>query len=188
MLTRRSQARFEISDGRRVSWYAALFNVPTFITEQDETGKLVRYQEFISPDAFTEALASGAEVIANIDHDPVQTFATRNSGKLLLQSDPKGLYCSCWIPETPEGDTILERVQRGELDGASFQFFPVEDRNHGGNVIERVKVKLYDVCLTANPAYGATKGEVHLRSNNRLRYLMAKYRYLRIKNSNHHTT
>lgn len=182
MLTRRSHARFEIADKRRLTFYAAVFNVPTWITEQDGTGKMVRYQEVIAPTAFDAALASSSEVIANIDHDEAQTFATRSTKALLLQADPYGLFCSCWLPETPEGDRTLERVQAGELDGCSFRFVPITDNNRNG-VIERASVKLYDVCLTASPAYEATKGEVHVRNipDDRMKFLSARYRYAKIK-------
>lgn len=178
MLTRNQKTRVEISDRRRLTFYASVFNVPTLITEKDETGKLVRYREVITPGAFDRALESKSEVIANIDHDEVQTFATRSSGKLLLQSDPHGLFASCWLPDTPEGDSILQRVKSGELDGCSFRFVPVVNRMNE-DVVERMEVKLYDVCLTANPAYPGT--EVHVRNNNRMAYLLARYKYTKIK-------
>lgn len=181
MLIRNQKTRFEVSDKRRLSFYAAVFNMPTMIVEPGDNGDMVRYQEVIKPGAFDSALSSDAEVIANIDHDEVQTFATRSSGKLLLQSDPYGLFASCWIPATPEGDRIIERIKSGELDGCSFRFVPIENGNTDG-VVERVKVKLYDVCLTANPAYPGT--EVHLRNRNKLSYLRARYKYARIKNWN----
>lgn len=183
MLTRNHKTRFEVSDKRRLTFYAAVFNQTTDITEM-ENGILVRYRESIHPKAFDRALASDAEVIANIDHDEVQTFAKRSSGQLLLQSDPHGLFASTWVQETPEGDSILERVKSGELDGCSFRFVPVLNRV-GEDIVERMEVKLYDVCLTATPAYSGT--EVHVRTlHNKMPYLLARYKYAKIKDRTLH--
>lgn len=178
MLTRRSQARFEVKDKRRLSFYAAIFNAPALITERDASGNLVKYNEVILPSAFDDTLATDTEVIANLDHDEVDTFAKRSNGSLVLQVDPFGLYCSCYLHD----DAIRQRINSGELDGCSFRFVPVVDRTSNG-VVERVSVKLYDVCLTSNPAYVQTKGEVHLRVQDKTSYLLARYKYALLKNA-----
>lgn len=177
-LTRNSHCRFELSDRRRLTFYAAVFSTPTLITEQDTHGKLVKYREAILPGAFTDALASNAEVIADINHDAKQEFACRSDGSLLLQEDPYGLFASCWIPETPFGEDVLSRVKSGDLNACSFRFAPVTSSTEN-DIVNRVAVKLFDVCLTNRPAYPGT--DVHLRTANNMAFQSARYRYLKMK-------
>lgn len=177
--TRSGRPSFRLEDGRRLTWYACLFDSPTVIHEGGET-----YTEVVRPGAFDRTLAARTSVIANVDHDPARTFAATADGTLLLQTDPKGLFCSCWLPETALGDVVLDDVQSGRLAGASFRFVPTETREAGG-VVERVGVTLADVCVTATPAYPDTLGEVHVRTvdRNRLRaaYLLLQARFVRAK-------
>jgi len=182
--TRTSKVRFDISDNRRLSFYAALFGEEATIQERDNRGQIVSYREVIVPGAFTRTLATDAEVIANIDHDPARTFAKRSTGELLLQQDAHGLFCSCYLPSNELGDQIIRDVKAGKLDGTSFRFAPTETRTTG-DLAERVAVELADVCITANPAYPQTKGEVHLRTNpDKTRLLLARYRLVRTKLQN----
>jgi uncharacterized protein len=177
-LTRASKTDFDSNDGRRLSFYAAIFDAPARV--EDWSGM---YTEVIKPGAFASALAdTSTEVIATVSHDEKRTFAKRSDGSLLIQEDPKGLYASCWLPETELGDQILRRVKAGELNGCSFQFRPIESKYHNG-MIERRRVELADVCLTGNPLYPQTKGEVLLRSEptadpDKVRYLIVKAKLL----------
>lgn len=185
--TRTIKARATVGDNRRLTFYAAVFDQPATVSDPDGKGGVTTYREVIRPGAFAEALASNAEVIANIDHDPAQTFATRSTGELLLQEDPHGLFASCYLPAGEFGDSILSRVQGGELDGCSFRFTAVESRTEG-DVVERLRVTLADVCLTASPAYPGT--EVHLRNKNRATATRTKLRLLKLRgitlnNKNH---
>jgi HK97 family phage prohead protease len=183
LLTRSLKPQFRFEDSRRLSFYAAVFDAPAQIQERTESGDVVTYTEVIKPTAFTDTLAEGGEVVCNLDHDDSQAFARRSDGSLLLQADPKGLFASCWIPDGSFGDGIISRIQAGELDGCSFRFVPVTDRTEGSTV-ERVKVQLYDVCLTSNPAYPQTKGTVHLRTranDTYVKYLLAKYKLAKLK-------
>jgi HK97 family phage prohead protease len=177
---RSNRVRPEIKDSRRLCWYACLFDQPAEITERDKNGQLVTYTEIIRPGAFTRTLSEDHAVVGNIDHDNGSSFATTTDGTLLLQEDPKGLFASCWIPEGEAGDAVIQRVLSGELDGSSFRFGSVKSRSNGGTV-ERLEVTLADVCLTANPAYPQTHGEVHLRSKDRTAALLSRYRLMKIK-------
>lgn len=179
-LQRTHKQRFNVTDRRRLTFYAAVFDEPTTIHERDQAGEIVSYQEVIRPGAFLDTLKDWHEVIANIDHDPSRTFAKRSDGSLLLQEDPHGLWASCWVPEGDFGDTILKDVEAGVLDGCSFKFGPVKDRTDNG-LVERMAVKLYDVCLTASPAYNGT--EVHLRTQAlaRTKFLFTKLRLQKLE-------
>jgi HK97 family phage prohead protease len=163
-----------IREERRLGFYAALFDAPAVVYDF-RPGEKQRsdYTEVIRPGAFTDALSGAGEVIANVNHDPGRTFAKRSDGSLLLQEDPVGLYVSCWLPDDPLGNSVLEDVKAGKLDAASFQFTPKNNR-WTGDECELLAVNLFDVCLTARPAYPQTKGEVHLRTADRLRELFAR--------------
>lgn len=178
---RHHRAQLEVRDKRRICFYACVFNAEASISERNERGEVVTYREVIRPGAFHMALASDAEVYANIDHDNGQAFALRSTGDLLLQEDPYGLFCSCWIPETELGDSIIKDVDRGNLNATSFRFGDLNSRTTDG-VVERLQLSLFDVCLTNHPAYKQTQGEVHLRSDDsKQRIAVAKYRLLKLK-------
>lgn len=185
---RQHRRQFEITDSRRLHWYAAVFDEITTIQERDRNGKVVSYRESIAPGAFAAALAQGQPVVANIDHDNTRTFATTEDGTLLLQEDGKGLYCSCWLPEGEQFDRIIEDVIAGKLDGASFRFSPVKDRTNG-DLVERLQVNLYDCCLTSHPAYPETLNTVYVRTNNeRSRILFSRLKLVKIRSKSLHTT
>ncbi len=182
MFQRTTKQRFNLTDRRRITFYAAVFGEVTTIHERNQNGELITYKETILPDAFSDTLKSNWEVIADLDHDPQRQFAKRSDGSLLLQADPHGLWASCWIPNGSFGDTILHDIETGKLDGCSFKFAPVKDRTNG-DIVERIAVNLIDVCLTATPAYDGT--EVHLRHKQQERnnsiFTRIKLAKLRIK-------
>ncbi|MBP3957418.1 HK97 family phage prohead protease [Gemmata sp. G18] len=179
--TRNSRIAPTIGENRRLSFYASVFGEIAPITERDAAGKLVSYREVIRPGAFTEALCSEAEVIANIDHDDKQTFARRSTGELILQEDPHGLFASCYLPPGEFGDSIISRVERGELDGCSFRFGSLKDRLNG-DLVERLSVTLADVCICRNTAAAYHETTVHLRQNQELKRMLSRMRIIKIKN------
>lgn len=174
----RSNNRIELKDNRRLCWYACLFDQKTIITEPDQTGKIITYPEVIRAGAFAKSLESGSEVVANINHSNDSIFARISDNTLLLQEDPKGLYCSCWIREDAIGDEIINQVQQGKLNGSSFRFTDVESIITA-DLTERLVLNLWDVCLTDIPAYPQTKGEVHLRTKRD--YISSRIRIIKIK-------
>lgn len=175
MHSRSANARVTLADRRRLTMYAAVYDSPTTITSEGPA-----YRELIRPGAFAAALAAGTDVIANVNHDPAQTFARTSDGSLLLQEDGHGLFASCWLPENELGDAILEGVQSGRITGASFRFRPVESRTGSDGTVERVAVDLFDVCVCVpvggqRPAYPDT--EVHVRTQaDRTQILSARLR------------
>lgn len=163
---RQSSTTPTLSDRRRLEFYAAVFDVPAVVTDTmpGVEGK-ARYTEVVLAGAFSESLAGNREVLANVDHDASRTFARRSDGSLLLQEDPHGLYCSCWLPEDELGDYVLRSVKEGRMTGCSFRFTPVRERWLDGPRCELQAVDLADVCVTAMPAYPDT--EVHVRHDTR---------------------
>lgn len=150
----------EVRDGRRLCFYAAVFNRYATITEGGRT-----YRETIRPGAFRSTLAAARnDVYACVEHAAVQTFARRSTG-LVLQEDGRGLFASCYLPEgDPFADQVLTDVRAGKYRGCSFAFRTTSDRWHAGGtpggppleLCEVLGADLVDVCVTANPAYRDT--------------------------------
>src|SRR5690554_4633159 len=99
--------------GRRLEGYAAVFLQETRIADFTET---------ITPDAFTDSLKAGRDVLALVDHDPRAVLARTRSGTLRLSEDTHGLHFSLDVPDTTTGRDLLALAERGDLGGASFAF------------------------------------------------------------------
>ncbi len=63
-----------------------------------------------------------------------------------------GLHGEFAIPNTREGDDVLELVRSGTLDSFSVGFRPIRDRRQDG-VLVRVEAALNEVSLVGLPAY-----------------------------------
>lgn len=176
-----------LKDSRRLSFYASVFDAPTTVYDYGapNTTERTAYTEIVRPGAFRESLQGMYEVIANEDHKPDRTFARKSDGSLLIQEDGKGLFCSTWLPENSLGNEILQGVKAGHITGGSFRFQPTVERWTDGPTCELLAVKLADVCITATPAYGATKGEVHVRTADRLQELFSRISLVKIKMRRH---
>lgn len=121
---RTSNQSINIGEDRRLSFYAALYSQPTELTEDGRT-----YTEQIAPGAFDDYLKGTGEVIANINHLERLTFAKRSDSTLLLQSDEKGLFASCYLPRTETGEHILKLTRKLWAAVAAFE------HDTGGRVI-----------------------------------------------------
>lgn len=161
---RHRQSEFTINDSRRLTFYAALFDTPAEVYDyRPGASERTTYVELIKPGAFRDSLKQGRSVVANVSHRAEQTFARTDDGTLLVQEDPKGLFASCWIPETPLGDSIIRDIGAGLYQGASFKGL-FRERTAADGSAEVYSVELEDVCITSMPAYPDTEGQVHLRT------------------------
>lgn len=177
---RLSESSVQIGEDRRLSFYAALYGPSTDVAERGRT-----YRESIAAGAFDEYLRTAGEVIGNVNHDDALSFAKRSDGSLLLQSDAKGLFASCYLPRTEVGEWVLKAGREGRIKGASFQFEPIHSRTVNG-VVERQAVKLVDVCVAIgeDPVYPQTADEVHIRTKKTNAALLSRLKYARWKLDN----
>ena len=165
----RSAAAPSVS-GRRVSGVAAVFNSPSQVLFEGNR----RFIEIILPGAIDEALIQRSDVKALVDHNRERLLARSNKGRgtLSLRITSTGLLYEFNSPNTADGDFAVEMVRRGDVDGSSFAFSVAE----GGDVWEKRsdgiylrKIKkisgLYDVTITASPAYPETSVGVRNRIN-----------------------
>jgi HK97 family phage prohead protease len=134
--------------GRKLAGYAATFGTPAQIGGFTET---------IRAGAFGASLASKADVLALVDHDPGRLLARTSSGTLRLTETGIGLAFELDVPDTQLGRDVLALAERHDLGGMSFGFrvtdeaWPTRDRREL-RAIELVEVSV----VHAWPAYTAT--------------------------------
>lgn len=134
--------------GRKLEGHAAVFNSPAPI------GNFV---ESIRPGAFRASLASGADVLALVDHDPARLLARTASGTLRLAEDGWGLAFSLDVPDTQLGHDMLALARRGDLGGCSFGFRVQDEAWPAADRRELRAVSLLEVSIVqAWPAYSQT--------------------------------
>lgn len=155
--------------GRRLEGYAALFNSESRIAG--------RFVETIRAGAFAASLASGADVLALVDHDPKNLIARTKSGTLRLSEDARGLAFSLDVPDTTLGRDTLALAERGDLGGMSFGF-TTQDEKWIGDKRELRAVTLHEISIVQSfAAYENTVINVRSRDGMFVRRNLAR-RYL----------
>ena len=129
------------------------------------------FYETISKDALTEDLINSMDVKLYVNHDASQgTFARSKFGKgsLRLFVTDRGIEFETELPNTAQGDMLLEGIRRGDYDALSFAFAPDEDewvKNEDGTYNRTIRsIAFLDEIslLSVAPAYEQT--EVSCRS------------------------
>ena len=140
------------SNGRTVTGYAARFN---------SEANLGHFVEIVRPGAFRKSLESDSNIRALYDHESSALLGTTRGGSLKLREDAHGLAFELALPSTTHGNDLAVLIDRGDISSCSFGF-KVRD---GGDrweargaqaVRELLDVELYEITLTANPAYPDT--------------------------------
>lgn len=124
------------------------------------------YREIIEPGAVTAEDLKGFDIKMTMYHNREKILARSNKGEgtLNLSVDEVGVKYSFEAPNTPDGDTALELVKRGDLSGSSFMYWTDESQNVSyektaeGVLLRHVKKisEIYDMTIAANPAYTQT--------------------------------
>ena len=118
------------------------------------------WTESVDPHAFDDALR-GADVRALLNHDTTLVLGRTTAGTLELRTDEHGLYGKIKInPADTEAMNAWARVQRGDVDQASFGFEIEEEegetRADGGMHWIIKRVTLYEISVCTFPAYETT--------------------------------
>jgi|SRR5690554_189962 len=142
--------------GRKLTGYVARFDAPADLGE---------FTEVIRPGAFTRTLAADTarSIRAIYEHDGRALLGRVGAGTLRLSEDAEGLAFEIDLPDTSLGRDLAHLVERGDVAGASFGFLPVRDtwtEADGRPVRELRDVDLFEVTITAAPAYDATSVQV----------------------------
>lgn len=161
-------------ESREVSGYAIVFDSPSAALYEDDE-EVVR--EIISPSAVSSELLASSDIILNFNHDNSRILGRSRSGKgsLSYEVDAHGVRFRCNMPHTPDGDTMLELVRRGDIAGCSFCFttdyrdkkcVAPEKGREGEKELTTYRVNritgLYDFSLVVTPAYPATACEARM--------------------------
>lgn len=86
---------------------------------------LGRYIEIIEPGAVTPELLARSDIKMTLWHNRERLLARYNKGvgSLSLAIDNKGVQYKFEAPLTPDGNTALELVRRGDLTGSSVAYY-----------------------------------------------------------------
>nr|DAE93794.1 MAG TPA: prohead serine protease [Caudoviricetes sp.] len=156
------EAAGENESGRIIEGYAIVFGV--------ESRMLVDYwedyREIIEPGAITEADLAAMDIKMTIWHNRERLLARSNKGvgTLKLSVDEVGVKYEFEAPDTPDGNTALVLVKRGDLSGSSFTFWSDETssvrytKDDEGVLLRHVKRidMVYEMTLASDPAYVQT--------------------------------
>lgn len=151
-----AQIRAVTDDGKRlITGKAVVYNTLSL--------DLGDFREKFLPGAFTEALASGADVRALIDHNPSLIIGRNKAGTLRLNDTPEALEFEIDVPACDYGDALLVSVARGDKDGMSFRFYCLTQDwglEDGSAVRTVAKADIDDVSVVTYPAYVDTTAAV----------------------------
>ncbi|MBB2794425.1 UNVERIFIED_ORG: hypothetical protein GGD58_003295 [Rhizobium pisi] len=147
----------------RISGYAARFNSETTIAGE--------FRELLAPGCFARTLRDNPDVVMILDHDPGRVLGRTTANTLTLREDGAGLWFELDPdPTTPSGQEAIGTVRRKDVRGCSFGFrVRSEEWQDGENRLPLRIVKdvdLFEVTLTAFPAYGDTSASFRVAGNN----------------------
>ena len=145
-----------------ISGYAAKFNSETVIAGE--------FREMLAPGCFARSLRQNPDVLMLLSHDVGRVLGRTTAGTLTLREDPVGLWFSLDAdPTTPSGAEAIGTVRRGDVKGCSFGFrVKAEEWKDGGDRLPLRIIKdadLFEVTLTAMPAYGDTSATIRMAAN-----------------------
>ena len=155
----------EVSEGREsrtIEGYAIVFGRESVLLNDfwDE------YREIIEREAVTQELLDNSDIKMTLWHNREKLLARRNKGNGTLEVgiDDKGVWYRFDAPNTPDGNTALELVKRGDLAGSSFIYATNEadsvryDKLEDGTVVRHVLEisRIYDMTIASDPAYEDT--------------------------------
>lgn len=155
---------------RHIEGYACVFSERSLLMRDWEKGLVY---EQVEPGAITEETLRSSDVVAAIEHDETRMLArsVNGDGSLSLSLDDHGLKFGFYLPDTSEGNIVLEGVKRKDYRGMSFGFWiiPKEDVSYtteqdGDKTITVRHINrirgIFDVSIVAHPAYPSTDVEV----------------------------
>lgn len=124
------------------------------------------YREIIEREAIDQALLDSSDIKMTLWHNRERLLARRDHGEGTLQVgiDDVGVWYRFEAPHTPDGETALELVRRGDLAGSSFIYTTNEaddvryDKLEDGTIVRHVlKInRIYDMTIASDPAYKDT--------------------------------
>lgn len=114
--------------------------------------------ERIGRSSFDRSLSEKEDVRALFNHDVNQIMGRTAAGTLRLSVDQIGLRYEFDLPDSPNGQNLLQSLERKDVTGSSFSFDMLKVQYSEENdyfVRETLDVRLYDVGPVTFPAYTA---------------------------------
>ena len=148
ILHREFSADLEPGEGRTVDARIVPYATPAEVSDGGPV-----YREEWAAGAFDDQLVAGhrLRVLLNVEHE--QGIGGVIGKGVSLRSEQDGLHGSFEILSGERGDTALELVRSGILDGISLEAYPKKTIRTGEGIIRRVKAHLRNVSLCRDPAY-----------------------------------
>lgn len=149
--------------GRTIEGYAIVFEEQSVLMNDYWTGP---FREIIHKGAITQEMLDTSDIKMTIWHNRERLIARSNkgTGTLKLTVDEKGVKYSFEAPHTPDGETALELVKRGDLAGSSFTYWSDEKSSvsytkEAEDVLLRHVNRIdciYEMTIASDPAYQQT--------------------------------
>lgn len=159
------------ADGRTVEAFAAVFNTPAEVRDQDG-----HYSEQIHPRAFTKTIAEakrGESYRIGVFYNHGRTITGESSDRasiplgtpLHIEATSRGLLTVTRYNKTPLADDVLESIRNGDITGQSFtgRFLQSEGHRRGQKlmpnrdgslpVVTRTQIALVEYGPTPMPVY-----------------------------------
>lgn len=132
------------------------------------------YYEVLEPGCITKETLDKQDIKLTMYHDShiILARSKRGTGTLNYEVDATGVKFWAEMPNTPDGNTALELVKRGDIDGCSFIYSTDEEDSENCVSYEKITEKsdegeeievlirhvkridrVYDFTITPNPAY-----------------------------------
>lgn len=156
-------AAADIDTGLNVTGYAAVFDAPTTVYHNDETG--IDFKEVIDKGAFDSCDFSKCVFRYNHD-DSYLALATTHNDTLRLTVDEKGLRVDAELADTTAGRDIFALIKRGDICKMSYAYAVsnayFDEPTHTRHITAISAV--IDVSAVDQPAYDATSLDIVKRS------------------------
>jgi HK97 family phage prohead protease len=150
------------SASRTIEGYAIVFGVQSVLLQDWYD----TYREIIEPGAITEAELATMDIKMTMYHNREKLLARSNKGvgSLRLSVDEVGVKYEFEAPNSPDGDTALELVRRGDLAGSSFTFWSDEKSSVRYEMMDDDTLlrhvnhidRIYEMTIASDPAYQQT--------------------------------
>ncbi|MCD8207050.1 MAG: HK97 family phage prohead protease [Bacteroidales bacterium] len=144
---------------RTVSGYAIRFN-------EDSVKMFGFLTERIAPSCVTEDVIRESDIKMTLFHNRESLLArsTNGKGSLRLSVDEQGLKFEFEPADDAWGRFCVEHIERGDLSGCSFSFFPKDfiEEVHGDDDIHITHTefeRLVELTIGTDPAYPSTTVE-----------------------------
>jgi HK97 family phage prohead protease len=141
--------------------YAAVFNQPSSVLNDELARTVNGYTETILPGAFRRTLGSGRRTTFVVDHNERMMISSAPNGALRMAEDSTGLHIASPAPRTDYVDNVRALQDAGERLGMSMYFATPRGgdewnaRGDQRNVKEAI-LRHVSVLASMEPAYSGT--------------------------------